>query len=98
LQSVAMSLRMFPLRDTFGRMTRMARDLSHKQGKLVDIVVVGEETELDKNVIELLVDPLTHLIRNAVDHGVDRSEERIAHGKAPSGRVKFFACHLGGRA
>lgn len=95
LQNVAMSLRMFPLRDTFGRMTRMARDLSHKQGKLVDVVVVGEETELDKNVIELLVDPLTHLIRNAIDHGVDRSEERIACGKAPSAQITFSARHEG---
>lgn len=97
LQSVAMSLRMFPLRDTFGRMTRTARDLAHKQAKSIDIVIEGEETELDRNVIEVLIDPLTHLVRNAVDHGVDSSEERIANGKPPSARITFLAKHEGSK-
>ena len=59
------------MRETFGRITRLARDLAHKQKKEVEVIVTGDETELDKNMVEALVDPLTHLIRNSIDHGID---------------------------
>ena len=96
LQAVAMSLRMYPLRELFSRVTRLARDLARKQGKKVEVFVDGEETELDKNVIEGLVDPLTHLVRNAVDHGVDTPEARIAAGKTACAKLTISARHQGG--
>jgi two-component system chemotaxis sensor kinase CheA len=96
LQSVAMSLRMYPLRDVFGRMARLARDVARKQGKDLEVIVEGEETELDKNVIEALVDPLTHLVRNAVDHGVDPAAARVATGKEARAKLTISAQHQSG--
>jgi two-component system chemotaxis sensor kinase CheA len=96
LQSVAMSLRMYPLRDVFGRMARLARDIAHKQGKDLEVIVEGEETELDKNIIEALVDPLTHLVRNAVDHGVDLPAARTAAGKDARAKLAISARHQSG--
>jgi two-component system chemotaxis sensor kinase CheA len=96
LQSIALALRMHPLRDLFGRMTRLARDISHKQKKSVEIVIDGDETELDKNVIEALVDPLTHLIRNAIDHGIDFPDARIKAGKPERATLSISARHQSG--
>ena len=96
LQEVAMSMRMVPVRGTFERMARTVRDLCRKCGKQVDFQMDGEETELDKNVVEELVDPLTHMVRNAVDHGMETPEERRAAGKPETGVVKLEAYHQGG--
>lgn len=96
LQSLAMSLRMYPLRETFARITRIGRDLAHQVNKEVEISVQGADTEMDKNLIESMVDPLTHLIRNAVDHGIDMPAEREKCGKRRCGRINISARHQGG--
>ena len=88
LQELASSLRMVPLRATFQRMARLARDLARKAGKPIDFGTAGEETELDKTVVERIGDPLVHLIRNAVDHGLEPTvEARQRVGKADAGRL-----------
>lgn len=96
LQRVSMSLRMVPIRSTFQKMIRLVRDLSAKAGKHVDLRMSGEETELDRNIIEELNDPLLHMIRNAVDHGIEKTEMRVAAGKPPRGEVQLRAYHEGG--
>ena len=96
LQEIAMALRMVPIRATFERMARMVRDLARKCGKQVTFQVRGEDTELDKNVVEEIVDPLTHMVRNAVDHGLDSPEERSAAGKSEKGQVVLEAYHRSG--
>lgn len=96
LQDIVMSIRMVPLAGTFYKMNRVVRDMSKKLDKQVDLVIVGEETEVDKNIIEHLSDPIMHLIRNAVDHGVETSEERIAQGKPAVGKIYLEAKNEGG--
>jgi two-component system chemotaxis sensor kinase CheA len=96
LQRTATSLRMVPIKGTFEKMTRLVRDLSQKAGKQVDLQFSGEETELDRNLIEELDDPLVHMIRNAVDHGIEKADVRTAKGKAPRGVVQLRAFHQGG--
>lgn len=96
IQEVAMSMRMIPLSGTFSKMVRLVRDLSQKVNKKVSLKIIGEETEVDKTIIEKLSDPLVHLIRNAVDHGIEGPEERIAVGKPESGRVTLEAKHSAG--
>ena len=96
LQQMATSLRMVPLRATFRSMTRLVRDLSHKAGKPVEFVVMGEDTEIDKEVADRIVDPLVHALRNAVDHGIESPDERRAAGKPEAGRVVLRAYHAGG--
>lgn len=96
LQEVAMSMRMVPIRATFERMARLARDLSRKFGKPVDFRMSGEETELDKNMVEEIVDPLTHMMRNALDHGLEPAGDRQAAGKPEKGVVSLEAFHRGG--
>ena len=96
LQAVAMSLRMYPLRDVFNRMMRLARDIARKQDKDLEVILEGEDTELDKNVIEALVDPLTHLVRNAVDHGVACPADRKQAGKSVRARLTISARHQSG--
>ncbi len=96
LQKTATSLRMVPIKSTFEKMTRLVRDLSLKAGKQVDLQFTGEETELDRNLIEELDDPLVHMIRNAVDHGIEKPEARVAKGKPPRGVVRLRAFHQGG--
>lgn len=96
LQQMATSLRMVPLRATFRSMTRLVRDLSHKAGKPVDFVVTGEDTEIDKEVADRIVDPLVHALRNAVDHGIESPDERRSAGKPEVGRVVLRAYHAGG--
>ncbi|MFI4897485.1 MAG: chemotaxis protein CheW [Phycisphaerales bacterium JB059] len=96
LQEVAMSLRMVTLSGAFQKMTRLVRDLSAKSGKTINLRVEGEETELDRNVVEEIGDPLVHMIRNACDHGIEGPEERVRAGKAPAGNLTLKAFHKGG--
>lgn len=93
IQEVAMAMRMIPLSGTFRKMMRLVRDLSHKANKKVDLQIVGEETEVDKTIIEQISDPLVHIIRNAVDHGIESPEERRAAGKPETGRITIEAKH-----
>ena len=96
LQESAMSLRMVPLRSTFQKMSRLVRDVSRKAGRSVSLEIVGEDTELDRTVVEEIGDPLIHLIRNAVDHGLEPPDERAAAGKSSEGRLTLRAYHQGG--
>jgi two-component system chemotaxis sensor kinase CheA len=96
LQRTAMSLRMVPIRRTFQKMTRLVRDLAAQQGKQVQLIVEGEETELDRNIVEQLSDPLVHMIRNSVDHGIELPEARVSHGKPALGTIRLSAAHQRG--
>lgn len=95
LQATIMKVRMVPVASVFSRFPRLVRDLSRKSGKEVDLVLEGEETELDKSVVEVIGDPLVHLIRNSVDHGIEPEAERLALGKPAKGRVVLRAFHKG---
>lgn len=96
VQEVAMGMRMIPIGPTFQKMARLVRDLSRKISKQVNLTISGEDTELDKNVIQLIGDPLVHMVRNAVDHGLETPEARAAAGKNPVGQVHLHAGHQGG--
>lgn len=96
LQKTAMSMRMVPIRQTFQKMTRLVRDLSKKTGKIVNLVMEGEETEIDRNMVDSIYDPLVHMIRNSVDHGVQIPEQRLQAGKPEAGTVKLSAYQKGG--
>ncbi len=91
LQNVIMSMRMVPLTNTFQKMNRIVFDVSRKLGKDIEFEMIGETTEVDKNIIEHISDPLMHLVRNAVDHGIETQEEREASGKTEKGRVTLSA-------
>lgn len=91
LQNVIMSMRMVPLTNTFQKMNRIVFDVSRKLGKDIEFEMIGEQTEVDKNIIEHISDPLMHLVRNAVDHGIETNEERIDSGKADKGKVTLSA-------
>ncbi|MCI8800683.1 chemotaxis protein CheA [Acetatifactor muris] len=91
LQNVIMSMRMVPLTNTFQKMNRIVFDVSRKLGKDIEFVMVGETTEVDKNIIEHISDPLMHLVRNAVDHGIETNEERAESGKPDKGKVTLSA-------
>jgi len=91
LQMLVLSIRMVPLEQTFQRFPRMVRDLARELEKEVEFITKGEETELDRTVIDEIGDPLVHLLRNAVDHGIETSEERLAAGKSPVGRLELIA-------
>lgn len=91
LQNVIMSMRMVPLTNTFQKMNRIVFDVSRKLGKDIEFEMVGDTTEVDKNIIEHISDPLMHLVRNSVDHGVEMPEERAAKGKKDRGKVTLFA-------
>jgi two-component system chemotaxis sensor kinase CheA len=95
LRDTTMGIRMVPIGSLFGRFRRLVHDLSHDLGKDVEFVTTGEETELDKTMIERLADPLVHLIRNSIDHGLEGPEQRLAAGKSGRGRVKLSAVHSG---
>ena len=97
LQDSAMAIRAQPIRSVFSRVPRIVRELQDSTGKRVHLEVEGEATELDKTVVERIGDPLTHLIRNAIDHGLEKPEDRIAAGKDPQGRVRLSAEHRSGR-
>ena len=96
LQSMVMQVRMIPVDVVLLRFPRLVRDLSSKLGKQVDLELLGKETELDRTVVDALGDPLVHLVRNALDHGLEPPEERVAAGKSPIGRVQIAARHAGG--
>lgn len=95
LRADAMGLRMLPIGSTFTRFRRLVRDLARELGKEVELTTDGEDTELDKNVIEQLSDPLVHIIRNSVDHGIERPDVRTAQGKPSRGQVRLSAMHAG---
>lgn len=95
LRDTTMGIRMVPIGSLFGRFRRVVHDLSRDLGKQVDLVLHGEETELDKTVIEQLNDPLVHMIRNAIDHGLEAPAERAAGGKSAAGRMTLSAVHAG---
>jgi two-component system chemotaxis sensor kinase CheA len=96
LQDLSMSMRMVPLRSTFQKMTRLVRDLSHKSGKQVNFCTEGEETEIDRNMVDVLNDPLVHIIRNSVDHGIELPDVRESAGKSRTGTIRLRAFHSGG--
>ena len=96
LQESVMSIRMIPMSVVFSRFPRMLRDLAHKLGKKVEFVTQGEATELDKGLVEKITDPLTHLVRNSCDHGIEMPEDRIKAGKSETGTITLSAAHQGG--
>jgi two-component system chemotaxis sensor kinase CheA len=96
LQESVMSIRMIPMSMVFSRFPRMLRDLAAKLGKKVDFVTLGEATELDKGLVEKITDPLTHLVRNSCDHGIETPAERVAKGKPETGTITLSASHQGG--
>jgi two-component system chemotaxis sensor kinase CheA len=96
LQRNAMSLRMVPIRSMFHKMKRLVRDLATRQQKHVQLVLEGEDTELDRNIVEKLGDPLVHMIRNAVDHGLEDPADRVAKGKPDLGTIRLSASHQRG--
>ncbi len=96
LQESVMSIRMMPISVVFSRFPRVVRDLSQKLGKQVELKTIGENTELDKSLIERISDPLTHLVRNSLDHGVEMPEDRIAKGKPAMGTITLKAYHQSG--
>jgi two-component system chemotaxis sensor kinase CheA len=96
LQELAMGMRMVPLKATFQKLTRLVRDVSAKLGKDVDFEAEGEETEIDRTMADVIGDPLVHMLRNALDHGVEPNAAREAAGKPRRGRVRLSAQHAGG--
>ncbi|GAB1258094.1 hypothetical protein NBRC116494_25960 [Aurantivibrio plasticivorans] len=96
LQESVMRIRMLPISFAFSRFPRMVRDLSRRLGKQIELELLGEQTELDKTVMERIGDPLVHLVRNAVDHGIETPEERVAAGKKAGGKITLNAYHQSG--
>lgn len=96
LQESVMNIRMLPISFVFSRFPRLVHDLSGKLGKKIELKLVGEQTEVDKTVVELLSDPLVHLVRNSLDHGIEMPQERVAAGKPETGTVILEAYHRGG--
>jgi two-component system, chemotaxis family, sensor kinase CheA len=96
LQESVMQIRMLPISFAFNRFPRLVHDLSRKLGKSVEIKLIGENTELDKTVLEKISDPLVHLVRNSLDHGLETREQRVANGKPPGGTIELAAFHEGG--
>ena len=96
LQEAVMSIRMMPMDYVFSRFPRLVRDLASKLGKQIDLVTYGKATELDKSLIERIIDPLTHLVRNSLDHGIETPDKRVAAGKDATGQLILSAQHHGG--
>ncbi len=96
LQEMSLGLRMVPIAATFQKMNRVIRDVAKKVGKQVNFITEGDDTELDKSVVDQISDPLVHMVRNAADHGIEPSEERLAAGKSAEGTVKLRAFQQGG--
>lgn len=96
LQESVMNIRMLPISFVFSRFPRLVHDLSSKLGKKIELQLIGEHTEVDKTVVELISDPLVHLVRNSLDHGIETPDERIAAGKQETGTVTLEAYHRGG--
>lgn len=97
LQDVIMSMRMMPLTNTFQKMNRIVFDTSRKLGKDIEVELIGENTEVDKSIIEHISDPLMHMVRNSIDHGIESKEERIDAGKNPKGKITLEAKNEGGK-
>ena len=96
LQKAAMSLRMVPIRSTFQKMNRLVRDTAVAKGKSVELILHGEDTEMDRTIVEELADPLLHMVRNSVDHGIEMPGVRESAGKPVSGTIRLSASHVGG--
>lgn len=96
LQDIAMSIRMVSVSGVFQKMNRIVRDMNKKLDKEVELILVGEETEVDKTIVDGIADPLMHLVRNSMDHGIESAEERIKAGKPPQGRITLSAQNTGG--
>jgi two-component system chemotaxis sensor kinase CheA len=96
LQELSIAMRLVPLKGVMQKLARVARDAAVKSGKQIELIVEGEETEIDRGTVERIGDPLVHMIRNAVDHGIEAPAERAAAGKAPAGTIRIAACHAGG--
>jgi two-component system chemotaxis sensor kinase CheA len=96
LRRTAMALRMVPIRQTFQKMIRLVRDLTQKSGKLIHLNMIGEETEIDRNMVDAIYEPLVHLVRNAVDHGLESPEERKQAGKPETGTLELRSYQQGG--
>ncbi|HEY7773093.1 MAG TPA: chemotaxis protein CheA, partial [Marinagarivorans sp.] len=96
VRDAALKLRMTPIGDTFSRFKRIVRDTAKDLGKNIELTLIGEETELDRTMVERLTDPLTHIVRNAIDHGIEATAARIAAGKPPEGHLKLAAYHDSG--
>jgi len=96
LQESVMQIRMLPISFTFSRFPRLVHDLSSKMGKKIELQMIGEETEVDKTVIEKIGDPLVHLVRNSLDHGIEMPADRVAAGKPETGTIQLIASHKGG--
>ncbi len=96
LQELSLSMRMIPIGGVFQKMARLTRDLSHKFGKKLNFSTSGEETELDRSIVDKISDPLVHMIRNSVDHGIESEEDRIKSGKNPAGNLELRAFHQAG--
>ena len=97
LQGSVMSIRLVPISIVFNRFPRMVRELAGKLGKTVELKTIGDSTELDKGLIEKIADPLSHLVRNSLDHGIETPEARVASGKQPTGTIQLKASQVGGR-
>ncbi len=96
IQELSMSMRMVPIRGAFQKMARLVRDLSRKAGKKVNLTTAGEDTELDRNIVDKIADPLVHMVRNSVDHGIETPQKRQKAGKIPAGNVHLRAFHQAG--
>ncbi|QSX07171.1 chemotaxis protein CheA [Sedimentibacter sp. zth1] len=96
LQNIVMSLRMVPVSGVFQKMKRIVRDMNKSLGKDVELVLVGDDIEVDKNIVDGIADPLMHVVRNSMDHGIESAEERIAKGKNPKGTIILTALNTGG--
>ncbi|HLL90212.1 MAG TPA: chemotaxis protein CheA [Tepidisphaeraceae bacterium] len=96
LQELSMSMRMVPIGGVFQKMSRLVRDVARKAGKEINLVLTGKETELDRNVVEAISDPLVHMVRNAADHGVEPPDVREQSGKPRNGTIELKACHASG--
>jgi two-component system chemotaxis sensor kinase CheA len=96
LQDLSMSMRMVPMRASFQKMVRLSRDAAHRSGKQVELALEGEDTEIDRNMVDVIADPLVHMVRNAVDHGIESPAARAAAGKPAVGRLRLAAYHAGG--
>jgi len=96
IQRISMSMRMIPIKQTFQKMVRLVRDLAKKSGKKIGLKMMGEETEIDRNMVDEIYDPLVHLVRNSCDHGLELTDERRKMGKSDKGMVMLNAYHKGG--
>ncbi|PKN75523.1 MAG: chemotaxis protein CheA, partial [Deltaproteobacteria bacterium HGW-Deltaproteobacteria-10] len=96
LQQVSMTLRMIPIKQTFQRLTRLVRDLAKNSGKNISVELIGEDTEIDRNMVDEIYNPLVHMIRNSVDHGLETPDDRIQMGKSEKGLIQLKAYHRGG--